>query len=59
MRNRTSGTAIRNCGCDNAFQDALYGKGRRLANATKDGHRCTSCGKAIARQAKPITVAAA
>ena len=54
MRNRTSGTAIRNCGCDNAFQDARYGRGRRLANATKDGHRCTSCGKAIVRQAKPL-----
>ena len=54
MRNGTSGTAIRNCGCDNAFQDARYGRGRRLANATKDGHRCTSCGKAIVRQAKPL-----
>jgi hypothetical protein len=58
MRNGNSGTAIRNCGCSNAFQDARYGPGRRVANATKDGHRCTSCGQAIARQAKPVAAMA-
>lgn len=34
------------CGCDSAFQDKRYGKGKRLHNfTTKDFFRCTVCGK--------------
>lgn len=30
------------------FQEALYGKGRRVANETKDGnYRCTACGEVL------------
>lgn len=37
-------TKPRTCTCANAFQDREYGRGMRLANQTKKGWRCTSCG---------------
>lgn len=52
---------IVNCSCKNAFQDALYGKGRRVANQCKNkiDYRCTICGnvhqignKPLAKEAK-------
>ena len=46
------GTKIINCSCSSAFQDQRYGKGRRLANATKSGDgRCTVCSKVAIRGA--------
>lgn len=51
---RNAGTTIANCPCANTYQDQKYGKGRRAANSTKTGRRCTSCGKDIARQAAPV-----
>ena len=43
-------TSIRQCSCQNAYQDQKYGKGLRVHNlAMKDGKpkamRCTVCGK--------------
>ena len=40
-------TAVRACVCGgrpNAFQDKLYGKGKRLFNEKKEGYRCTVSG---------------
>lgn len=38
---------IINCSCKNEFQDARYGRGKRIANQTKKGdgvlYRCTVC----------------
>lgn len=42
-------TAIKPCKCESAFQDSIYGRGKRLMNECKDGraYRCTVCGKEI------------
>ncbi len=40
-----SETAVKPCDCKHEYQDAKYGKGKRLHNATKDGWRCCVCGK--------------
>lgn len=42
--------AIKKCSnpnCKSQFQDEKYGPGKRVANATKDGHRCTVCATEI------------
>lgn len=36
---------VRPCGCDNAYQDKVYGKGNRVFNQTREGGRCTTCAK--------------
>lgn len=40
-------TKIIDCNCNHDYQDAKYGKGKRVANwaPKQDGHRCTVCGK--------------
>jgi transposase-like protein len=63
----SSGSKIINCKCPNSFQDATYGKHRRVANHAdakgnkKSRYRCTSCssetdvkesGAAVAEKAK-------
>ena len=36
---------VKQCTCQNAGQDELYGKGNRLHNQTKSGsYRCSVCG---------------
>jgi hypothetical protein len=44
-KDNRGGTARLKCSCPNTFQDKMYGAGVRVHNGTKDGHRCTSCGK--------------
>lgn len=39
-------TAIKACFCSSAFQDDRYGAQWRVHNASKEGWRCTVCGKA-------------
>ena len=34
---------IRECVCSHDYQDKRYGKGKRVMNPTKNGHRCTVC----------------
>jgi hypothetical protein len=41
----TSGTAVRRCTCQDAYQDDRYGPGKRLFNACQKGWRCTVCGR--------------
>lgn len=41
-------TTIKQCSCEHEFQDATYGKGRRLMNETEKKsstkvYRCTVC----------------
>ena len=42
---------IVDCQCKNAYQDALYGQGKRVANyarkgySSNPGYRCTVCGR--------------
>jgi hypothetical protein len=36
---------IDRCICVSAFQDSLYGKQMRAFNGTRQGFRCTVCGK--------------
>ena len=37
---------IKQCSCQNDFQDKRYGKGNRVMNETKDAKlRCTACGE--------------
>jgi len=41
------GSRIVHCSCVNAYQDARYGKGNRVACNAKDGSSsCTVCGTA-------------
>lgn len=44
---RRNGTRIVSCSCSHEYQDSVYGKGKRVANAApkQDGDRCTVCGK--------------
>ena len=35
---------IISCSCASSFQDAEYGKGRRVANQGERGFTCTVCG---------------
>lgn len=35
---------IKNCGCENKGQDALYGQGRRVFNGGSSNWTCTVCG---------------
>jgi hypothetical protein len=37
---------IQECVCPHEFQDQRYGKGKRVMNPMKSGHRCTVCGRA-------------
>ena len=37
---------ILECSCSHAYQDKKYGIGRRVHNPTKNGYKCTVCGKA-------------
>ena len=43
-KNRGKSTII-TCTCANLFQDKMYGRGRRVANITDSGARCTICSK--------------
>jgi len=36
---------ILSCTCKSEYQDSKYGKGNRVYNRTKNGARCTICGK--------------
>ena len=44
-------TKIVNCDCKHDYQDAKYGKGKRVANYARNannkfgGYRCSVCGK--------------
>lgn len=38
-------TKIADCVCEHAYQDAAYGKGKRVHNPTKDGWKCTVCAR--------------
>lgn len=44
-------TVIKECKCEHAYQDKLYGKGRRVfnltnkGNANKEVHRCSICNR--------------
>ena len=40
---------IKQCSCENPFQDKTYGKNQRVFNTCKEGKEgtCTSCGKNI------------
>lgn len=42
--NVKNGTTTISCTCQHKFQDETYGKGKRLANLTLKGARCTVCG---------------
>ena len=44
-----SGTEIRPCTCHDEYQDARYGKGRRVFNLGIKARTCTKCGKKEAR----------
>jgi hypothetical protein len=46
-------TKVVNCNCKSEYQDQKYGPGRRVANTTAKGWRCTVCAKEIAPGAKP------
>lgn len=35
---------IKSCNCKHAFQDARYGKKKRVHNKCEKGLRCTVCG---------------
>jgi len=35
------------CVCASEYQDKRYGKGMRLHNPTKDGWRCSVCGREL------------
>lgn len=35
------------CVCSHEYQDKRFGKGKRLHNPTKDGYRCSVCGREI------------
>lgn len=37
-------TKVIQCSCSHDYQDRRYGKGKRLANKTQTGWRCTVCG---------------
>ena len=41
VRNSTKTAA---CTCKSTTQDAMFGKGVRVMNATKAGFKCTVCG---------------
>lgn len=37
---------IKSCTCQHAWQDKIYGQGKRVQNPKKaGGYRCTVCGK--------------
>lgn len=38
-------TKILPCDCKSDYQDEHYGSHNRVHNPTKNGHRCTVCGK--------------
>lgn len=38
------------CTCNHAFQDSVYGKGKRVFNEGKTAYRCTVC-----KASKPLT----
>jgi len=46
---------VKRCVCKNAFQDARYGAGMRVANPSQKDKsiHCTSCGKDIVAAIKP------
>jgi len=47
--------AIKECDCENKFQDDTYGKGKRVHNEMNKEHggfRCTVCGKEKSLAAK-------
>lgn len=50
---------IINCDCPHEYQDKRYGKGRRAANTTEQGARCTVCAKTHTASAKAAKAEAA
>jgi hypothetical protein len=45
-KSKEAGAVIRTCSCLSAFQDARYGRGRRVFTASKkNGMTCTVCGR--------------
>lgn len=38
---------VLDCVCDHEYQDKKHGKGKRVHNPTKDGYKCTVCGRSI------------
>lgn len=56
--NVKNGAIVVSCSCTHKYQDDTYGKGRRLANLTIKGSRCTVCGfNHIQKVDKPETKA--
>lgn len=49
MAEQKNGTIVAPCTCESKFQDAEYGKGKRLFNLKQAGERatCTICSKEI------------
>ena len=43
-----SKTTIRECTCENEWQDEIYGEKKRVFNAGMKGMKCTSCSKVVA-----------
>jgi len=37
-------TVIKQCKCENTFQDSQYGKGNRVFNEGEKDDKCTVCG---------------
>lgn len=37
--------SVKQCDCAHDYQDAKYGKGKRVHNPSAKGYKCTVCGK--------------
>ena len=58
---------IKSCTCYSPYQDAQYGKGKRVFNrtagstkagsSTRSGHRCTVCSRMVYRDTPRVEVA--